>query len=138
MTSFCLAIEPRPEPRLAAWLLLAHAAAAAAPWVAHCPAWLAAGASGLALAGLVANLARLPGPHCRLQAVAWRADGWRVRLSGSENWLPAAPTNAARACAGLVVLEVTAAGRKHGWLLSRAALPAGAWRRLKALIRLAC
>lgn len=138
MTSFSLAIEPRAEPRLAACLLLAHAAAAASPWIAHCPPWLAAGASALALVGLGASLARLPGRHCRLQAVAWDAGGWRLRISGRVDWLPAAPRVASRAYAGVVVLQFTAAGRQYGWLLSRNALPDGDFRRLKALIRLAC
>lgn len=138
MTSFSLAIEPQAEPRLAAYLLLAHAGAAASPWIAHCPPWVAAGASGLALAGLWASLARLPGRHCKLQAVAWDAGGWRLRSVGSDKWLPATPTPASRAYSGAVFLELEAAGRKRGWLLSRRALPAGDFRRLKALIRLAC
>jgi hypothetical protein len=138
MTSFSLAIEPRPEPRLAACLLIAHAGAAASPWLAHCPPWLAAGASTLALAGLFASLARLPGRHCRLQALAWDGAGWRLQLAGGDEWLAAAPTQASRVYAGVVVLEVVAGGRKYGWLLSRGALPAGDFRRLKALIRLAC
>jgi hypothetical protein len=137
MTSFSLAIEPRPEPRLAAYLLIAHAAAAVSPWLAHCPPWLAAGASSLALAGLWASLARLPGRHCRLSALAWDSAGWRLRLAG-DDWLAAVPTKASRGYAGVVVLELLAGGRKYGWLLSRRALPAGDFRRLKALIRLAC
>lgn len=138
MTSFSLAIEPLAEPRLAAYLLLAHAGAAASPWIAHCPPWVAAAASSLALAGLWASLARLPGRHCKLQAVAWDARGWRLRFAGEGDWLPASPTSASRAYAGIVLLELEAAGRKRGWLLSRSALPAGEFRRLKALIRLAC
>lgn len=138
MTSFSLAIEPQAEPRLAAYLLLVHAGAAASPWIAHCPPWVAAGASSLAFAGLWASLVRLPGRHCRLQAVAWDASGWRLRFAGEENWLPASPTTASRASAGVVLLELESAGRKHGWLLSRGALPTGDFRRLKVLIRLAC
>jgi hypothetical protein len=138
MTSFSLAIEPRAEPRLAAYLLLAHAGAAASPWIAHCPPWIAAGACSLAVAGLWASLARLPGRHHALQAVAWDAGGWRLRFAGDEVWLPASPTAASRAYAGVVLLELEAAGRSCGWLLSRGALPAGDFRRLKALIRLAC
>ncbi|HEU0224341.1 MAG TPA: hypothetical protein VFR29_02810 [Steroidobacteraceae bacterium] len=138
MTSFSLAIEPRPEPRLAAYLLIAHAGAAASPWLAHCPPWLAAGASVLALAGLWASLARLPGRHCRLRTLAWDGGGWRLRLADGLDWLPASPTRACRVFAGVMVLEVTAGGRRYGWLLSRGALPPGEFRRLKALIRLAC
>lgn len=138
MTSFSLAIEPRPEPRLAAYLLLAHAGAMASPWLAHCPPWLVAAASSLALAGLWASLARLPGRHCRLRALAWEAGAWRVRLAGGDGWQAARPTKSSRAYAGLVVVEVESAGRQYGWLLSRAALPARDFRRLKALIRLAC
>lgn len=138
MTSFSLLIEPQAEPRLAAYMLLAHAGAAASPWIAHCPPWVAAAASSLALAGLWASLARLPGRHCKLQTVAWDTRGWRLRFAGGENWLPASPTTASRAYAGVVLLELEAAGRRRGWLLSRGALPAGDFRRLKALIRLAC
>lgn len=138
MTSFSLAIEPQAEPRLAACLLLAHAGAAASAWIAHCPPWIAAGASILAFAGLWACLARLPGRHCELQAVAWDARGWCQRFAGDENWHPASLTTASRAYAGVVLLELEAAGRKRGWLLARGALPAGDFRRLKALIRLAC
>lgn len=138
MTSFSLAIEPRAEPRLAACLLLTHAGAAASPWFAHCPPWLAVAASALAVVGLGASLARLPGRHCRLQAVAWDTGGWRLKLANRDDWLPATPRAASQAYAGVVVLELTAAGRQYGWLLSRNALPAGDFRRLKALIRLAC
>ena len=138
MTSFAIEIEPVADPRLAAILLLGHAGAAAGPWIAHCPPWLAAPASSLALAGLWASLSRVPGTHCPLRAIACDAGGWRARLAGGGDWVPAVPTRAARAYAGLVLVEVLAGGRKCGWLLPRAALPAGAFRRLKALIRLAC
>jgi hypothetical protein len=137
MTSFAVTIDPGPAPRLAAILTLVHAGAAASPWLVHCPPALAVPASLLAVAGLGLSLARVPGPHCRLQAVALDAGNCRVRLSGCDAWQPAEVTRATRAAAGGVALELRVAGRRHGWLLPRAGLPAGAFRRLKALIRLA-
>ncbi len=136
MTSFAIAIEPEAQPRLASVLSLTHAVAAAGPWIAHCPPALAAGLSLLALAGLLPSLARVPGPHCRLQAVRRDAGGWRVRLLGQDGYLAATLGPATRATAALIVLEVVAGGRRFGWLLPREALPADEFRRLKALIRL--
>lgn len=138
MTSFALAIEPAPEPRLAAWLLLLHAAAAASPWLAHCPPPLAAALSALAAAGLCCNLARVPGGHCRLQALTIENGGCRVRLTGEAAWRDAELGAATRAYADCVLLDVRVAGRREGWLLRRRALPAEAFRRLKARVRLSC
>jgi len=136
MTSFAIAIEPGAQPRLAAALLLTHGFAAAAPWIAHCPPMLAAGLSLLALAGLLSSLARVPGPHCLLQGLRQDADGCRVRFLGQDGFLPATLGPGTRATAAFIVLEVVADGRRSGWLLPRGALPAGEFRRLKALIRL--
>lgn len=136
MTSFAIAIEPAAQPRLASLLLLTHGFAAAGPWVAHCPPMLAAGLSLLALAGLLPSLARVPGPHCRLQALRQDAHGCRVRFLGQDEVLPATLGPGTRATATFIVLEVIAGGRRSGWLLPRGALPADEFRRLKALIRL--
>lgn len=137
MTCFAVRIEPRPQPRLAALLALLHLGAAASPWLVHCPPWLSVLASLAAIAGLGPSLARVPGPHCRLRAIAIDAVGCRARLAGSEAWQPAEITRASRVSAGALALELRVAGRLHGWLLPRAGLPADAFRRLKALIRLA-
>jgi len=136
MTSFAIAIEPAAQPRLAALLLLTHGVAIASPWIAHCPPLPAAGLSLLALAGLLMSLARVPGPHCLLQSLRKDADGCRVRLLGQEGLLPGTIGPGTRATASFIVLEVVADGRRCGWLLPRAALPADEFRRLKALIRL--
>jgi hypothetical protein len=136
MRSFTLAIEPAAEPRLAAWILLLHAAAATSPWLAHCPPVLAVLVSALAAAGFCCNLARVPGSHCRLQALALDDGGCRVRLAGDARWLPAELGSATRAYADCVLLEVRVAGRRQGWLLRRRALSPAMFRRLKARIRL--
>jgi hypothetical protein len=136
MTSFALAIEPPAEPRLAAWLLLLHAAVAASPWLARCPPPLAALVSALAAAGFCCNLARVPGSHCWLQALALDDGGCRVRLAGDPRWLPAELGGATRAYADCVLIEVRVAGRRRGWLLRRRALAPEAFRRLKVRIRL--
>lgn len=136
MTSFAIAIEPAAQPRLAALLLLTHGCAASSPWIAHCPPMLAAGLSLLALAGLVASLARVPGPHCALQGLQLDPGGCRLRLLGRDRLLPGTIGPGTRATAGLIVLDVLAGGRRIGWLLPRGALPADEFRRLKALIRL--
>jgi len=136
MTSFAIAIEPDPQPRLAAVVLLTHGFAAVGPWIAHCPPLLAAGLSLVALAGLVSTLARVPGPHCRLQGLRQDADGCRVRFLGQDGFRPGTLGPGTRAAAAFIVLEVVADGTQLGWLLPRAALPAADFRRLKALIRL--
>lgn len=137
MTSFAVEIEPGPQPRLAAFLALAHAVAGAGPWLAHAPPALAAAASAIAALGLWASLAWVPGHHCRLRALALAGGACRARLAGDGDWQPAELTPAARAWGSWVVVEVRVAGRRHGWLLPRASLPEEAFRRLKALIRLA-
>lgn len=138
MTSFAITIEPQAEPRLAAVALGAHLLAAASPWLAHCPPAVAITLSLVAFAGLVATIARLPGRHCLLAGFAWDANGCRARLSPRGDWLPVTLGRGNRAYAGLAVLEVVVAGRRLGWLLSRAALPPAEFRRLKARIRLSC
>lgn len=136
MTSFTLAIEPGPQPRLAAAACLLHAAAAASPWLAHCPPAVAAGLSALAVAAGWTTLARLPGAIGSLRAIEWRPGRCRVRLADG-GWQLATLDRRSRAYASLVLLELGADGRRVGWLLPRGALAPAAWRRLKALIRLA-
>lgn len=136
MTSFSVAIEPSAQPRLAALLLLTHGIAAAGPWIARCPPMLAMALSLLALGGLLASLARVPGPHCALQSLALDAGGCRVGLLRPDAVLPGALGPGTRAYAAFIVLDLVADGRRLGWLLPRGALPAADFRRLKALIRL--
>jgi len=138
MTSFALVIEPAPQPRLAAGLLLAHAAIAALPWVTRCPAPLALALDVLTAAGFAGLIGRVPGRHCRLQAVAADHGGWRVRRAGEAGWRPATLGKASRALAEGMQLELHCEGRRVGWLLARGALPPTEFRRLKARIRLAC
>jgi len=137
MTSFAVRIEPRPDARLAAAAFLLHGAAAVLPWVARCPAGMAALLSFVALAGLAHTLGRVPGPHGALRRVVLQRAGWRVRLAGECGDRPAELGRGTRAYAGLVVLDFCVAGRRRGWLLTRRAVPPVAFRHLKARIRLA-
>jgi hypothetical protein len=136
MTSFAVAIEPAAQPRLAALFVLVHLFAAASPWIARCPPLLAATTSLLAVAGLMTSLARVPGRHCVLQGLEFDAAGCRIRLARQDAGLPAAVGPGTRVYAALIVLDLVADGRHHGWLLPRRALPDDDFRRLKALIRL--
>jgi len=137
MKSFPVEVEPRPEPRLAAAALLLHVSAAALPWAARCPTWLAVPLSVFALAALALTLGRLPGRHCRLQGLAVGSDGWRVRHDGDANAWPARVGNGTRVYAGLIVLDLVAGRSRLGWLMTRRAMDSGQFRRLKARLRLA-
>ncbi len=137
MTSFAVRIEPGAQPRVAALALLAHLFAAAAPWLARCPAPAAIALAFAALAGFAATLGRVPGRHCRLREVAAGPGGWQVRLAGA-GFRPAVLSRATRVHAALVAVEWRVDGRRVGWLLHRGAVPEPEFRRLKALIRLSC
>jgi hypothetical protein len=52
--------------------------------------------------------------------------------------MPAELGPRSRAYPAAVLLDLRAAGRRHAWLLTRAAVPTGPFRRLRARIRLAC
>jgi hypothetical protein len=80
----------------------------------------------------------MPGRHSRLMALAMGARRCRVRLSGRHVWLRARLGAGARAYASLVFVEVVVAGRRFGWLVTRASIPPDEFRRLKARIRLSC
>lgn len=138
MTSFAFVIEPGNQPRLAAWLLALHAVLALFPWLARCPAPLAGALTAMAIAGFCLNLARVPGRHCRLQALAVDGGRCRVRLAGRAGWQPAALGAGTRAYRDCVLLDLRAGGRRAGWLLQRGAVPADSFRRLKARVRLSC
>ena len=139
MTSFAAAIEPAASPRLAAAVLLVHALAAATPWLARVEVPLASLLSLASIAGFALSLRRLPGPHCPLSAIDLGADGCcRARLARSPEWLSAELGPGSRAYPSLVVVDVRAGGCRYGWVLPRAALPRGEFRRLKARIRLSC
>jgi hypothetical protein len=99
---------------------------------------LAAGLSLLGLGGLPWSLARVPGPHCRLQELRKDAESCQVRFRGLEGFVPGTIGRGTRAMAACIVLEVVADGRRYGWLLPRGALRADEFRRLKALIRMSC
>ena len=138
MTSFAVAIEPPAHPRLAALALAVHLAAAASPWVAHVPPGLAVPLSLLALGSFASTLAVVPGPHHPLAGLRLDREGCRVRLREGGPWLTAEIGPRTRAMAGLAFLDVRAGGRRYAWLLSRGAVPAGPFRRLKAWIRATC
>lgn len=136
MRSFAFVIEPGSQPRLAAWLLLLHAAMALVPWLARCPPPLASTLTALVTVGFCLNLGRVPGRHCRLQALAMEDSGCRVRLAGEAGWQTAALGAGTRAYRDCVLLDLRLAGRRVGWLLPRGAVPADSFRRLKARVRL--
>jgi hypothetical protein len=138
MTSFSVALEPPPAPRLAAAALAVHLAVAASPWIARVHAPFAALLSVVALAGLAATLAALPGRHHRLAALTLYGRCCRVRAQGSPDWMPAELGPRSRAWPAAVLIDLRAAGRRHAWVLTRASAPAGTFRRLKARIRLTC
>ena len=117
---------------------LAHLAAAASPWLARVAPPVAATLSLMAIVAFAWTLARIPGRHAALSACEFGSRGWRVRLRCSPAWLPAQLAPASRAYASIVLLELSASGRRYGWLLPRAAMPARQFRRLKARIRLSC
>ena len=63
MTSFAFVIEPAAQPRLAAGLLLLHAAIAALPWLTRCPPPLALALGSLTAIGFACTIGRVPGRH---------------------------------------------------------------------------
>jgi hypothetical protein len=138
MTSFAVRLEPVASPRMAAAVLLFHGLAAAAPWLARVPATLGAVASTVAAASLLLSLARLPGRHCALTGIRYDGRAWRLRLAGSRAWLPAELDAASRAYPRLAYIRLRSGRRRAGWLLADGSVPAADFRRLKALIRLAC
>jgi hypothetical protein len=138
MRSFDVAIEPRAGEALAALALVVHAAAAAAPWLAHVAAPAAIALSLAAAGGLAATLARIPGRHCTLQAVAFDARSCRARLVGTRCFVPARLAVRSRASPWLVSLELEVGRHRLGWLLPRGSLPPDQFRRLRARIRLSC
>ena len=138
MTSFAVALEPAASPRLAGLAVLVHLAACASPWFARVPDGLAALLTAAAIAGLAPSLAAVPGPHHRLAALRVDGAGCRVRLRDAQDWQPATLGPGSRAFAGLVFLDVGAGRRRLAWLLPRAAVPAGDFRRLKARVRMTC
>jgi hypothetical protein len=118
--------------------VLAHLFAAASPWIARVPAPGAALLSLAALGALAWTLARVPGRHGALAAVAIDGNGCRLRLAGTSDWRPGALGHGCRAYPSLAVLDLRAGGRRFGWLLPAGCLPPDAFRRLKARIRLSC
>lgn len=138
MTSFAVTLEPEPQPRLAALALVVHLAAAASPWVAHVAPGPAALMSLVALLGLASTLAAVPGRHHRLAEFVLDVAGCRARMRDGGTWEPAKIGPRSRAMSGLVYLDIRAGGRRFAWLLPRDAVQAGAFRSLKARIRLTC
>jgi hypothetical protein len=138
MTSFSVALEPAPTPRLAAAALAIHLAVAVSPWIARVHAPFAALLCLAALAGLAGTLQALPGRHHRFAALALDGGGCRVRPQGSPEWISAELGSRSRAYPSAVFLDLHVAGRRHAWLLTRASAPAGSFRRLRARVRLAC
>jgi hypothetical protein len=118
--------------------LLLHLSAAALPWGTRCPSGLAASLSLLALAAFALTLARLPGPHCRLQGLVYQGEAWRVRLAGDACDRPARVGGGTRVYAGLIALDLATGPGRLGWLLTREAMDSVQFRRLKARLRLAC
>ena len=138
MTSFAVAIEPDPQPRLAALALVVHLAAAASPWVAHVTQGPAVLMSVVAILGLASTLAVVPGRHHRLAELVLDAEGCRARMRDGGTWEPAEIGPRSRAMAGVVFLDIRVGGRRLAWLLPRDAVQTDAFRSLKARIRLTC
>lgn len=138
MTSFAVTVEPDPQPRLAALALVVHLAAAASPWVAHVTPGPAVLMSLVALVGLASTLAAVPGRHHRLAELRLDGEGCRARMRGGGTWEPAEIGPRSRAMSGVVFVDIRAGGRRLAWLLPRDAVQAGAFRSLKARIRLTC
>jgi hypothetical protein len=138
MTSFDVALEPAPSPRLAALAVAAHLCAAAMPWMARMPGWLAAFLSLVALACSAASLAAVPGRHHRVAALRLDRAGCRIRLRDSAAWHGAELGPGSRVTAGFLYLELRAGKSRHAWLITRAEAPPAAFRRLKARVRLTC
>jgi hypothetical protein len=138
MTSFAVNLEPAASPRLAFLALAIHVAAAASPWIAGVPAWLAIPLTAAALAGLASSLAAVPGPHHRIAALRIDGAGCRVRLRGSRSWQPATIGPGSAALRGIAFLDIRAAGGRMAWLLTPSAAPAESFRSLKARLRLSC
>lgn len=137
MTSFPVDCEPLPDPRLTVAACLLHCAAAAMPWLTRCTPMFAAALSLLALIALAATIGRLPGGHCRLQCLSYRAAAWRVRLVGDSCERPASITAGTRVHAGLIALDLECGCGRLGWLLTRKTMDSRQFRRLKARLRLA-
>jgi hypothetical protein len=137
MTSFAIAIEPAANPRLAFLACALHLAAAASPWVAWVPPWLAVPLTLTALASLASTLGAVPGPHHRLARLARHGQGWCIRLRTGA-WQAAEMGSGSRAFGGVVFLDIRACGRRYAWLLTRDSVPAASFRRLKARVRLTC
>jgi hypothetical protein len=138
MTSFAVTLEPDPQPRLAAIALVVHLAAAASPWVAHVAPGPAVLMSLVALLGLASTLAAVPGRHHRLAEFVLDRQDCRARMRAGRTWEPAEIGPRSRAMSGLVFLDIRAGGRRFAWLLPRDAVQPGAFRSLKARIRLTC
>ena len=138
MTSFAVALEPAASPRLAFLAVAVHVAAAASPWYARVPGWLAVPLTVAALASLATSLAAVPGPHHRISALRIDGASCRIRLRGSQSWQPAKIGPGSTAFAGVAFLDIRTGGGRLSWLLTRSAAPAGSFRSLKARLRLSC
>ncbi len=136
--SFSVLVEPGPLPRLAGAVFLVHLLVAASPWIARVTPPLAAILSVVAVVGLALTLRVVPGAHCLLKGLAIDSRGCRGLLAGSRSWAAAEVGAGSRAYPLLVFIELRIEGRRLGWLLTPASLPAADFRRLKARIRLAC
>lgn len=127
------------EPRAcAAWLVGAvalHLAAAAVPWAAGCSAAWAAALSLLALAGLPATLASIPGGFARIRVLRLERGRLTVQLRDGRE-LEAAMSASSLALRHAVLLRLAWEGGAGSWWLPRAAVPAPVFRRLKAVVRL--
>jgi len=123
---------------MAAAVLLLHIAAATLPWLTRCTWALALLLSVLALAGLPASLAAVPGPHGRLRRVRCIGGHWQLWLRGSQTPVEAHPGPGSRVFADWVLLDLSGTAGRHRWLLRRDMVAPAAFRRLKARLRLAC
>jgi len=120
-------------PRLAAALAAVHLAAALIPWLAGVEPVPAAGLALLSLAALPATLRTVPGGRCRFTAVACGSDGLALRLGDGRD-VTVGLRSSSRVLPGCVLLQVDLGSRRRLLWIPRAALDAGAFRRLKVAV----
>ena len=125
------------QPALAGGLVALLAAGGLAPWLAGVAPLPAALLGATALVAVPAALRAVPGRYCPVVAMAGGPEGlalgWR-----DGTWLAVEPRAGTRVLPGLVLLLAgePSGTRRRLWIL-RGSLPAGEFRRLKALLRAA-
>jgi len=126
--------EPSACPGLRLAVIVVHLLVAMVPWAAGSAVVVALPLSLLALAGLPAGLAAIPGRDCRVAGIAWDGSGWTVRTVTGVVW-PTAILAGSRVFQHVVFCRLSLQGRPCDWVLPRSAFSATDFRRLKAAVR---